>query len=91
MGFQHVRSIIHKAASSKGGKIRGKKGLAAMSPEKRREIQSKGGKARHVNNNRTKAEQTPKDTSKGISILETILGDLDENSHPWTNTQSKEQ
>lgn len=50
MGFQDMVEVVHRAASSKGGKIRGRKGLAAMSPEKRREIQSKGGKARHGDN-----------------------------------------
>ena len=57
MGFQDMVEVVHKAASSKGGKIRGRKGLAAMSPEKRREIQSKGGKARHEDNDNKAAKQ----------------------------------
>lgn len=57
MGFQDMVEVVHKAASSKGGKIRGRKGLAAMSPEKRREIQSKGGKARHGDNDNKAAKQ----------------------------------
>lgn len=39
--------IIHKFASSKGGKRRVKKGLGVLSPERRSEIARMGGKARH--------------------------------------------
>lgn len=71
-------NIVHRAASSKGGKIRTKKGLAAMSPEKRREIQSKGGKISGNNKRNPGAKQTQDDTSRDTSVLETVLGILDE-------------
>lgn len=83
MGFQHMKEIIHKASSSKGGKIRGKKGLAAMPLEKQREIQSKGGRAVHANKNNPKAEQAQKGGGGYTPLLETILRDLDENSDTW--------
>lgn len=37
--------ILHKFISVKGGKVRTEKGLAKLSPERRREIASMGGKA----------------------------------------------
>ncbi len=43
--------IIHKFLSAKGGRVRKKKGLATLSPERRREIASLGGKAKHENRN----------------------------------------
>lgn len=83
MGFQHMKEIIHKASSSKGGKIRGKKGLAAMPPEKRQEIQSKGGRAVHANKDNQQAKQTQKGGGGHTPLLEAILGDLDEDSDTW--------
>ncbi len=40
--------IIHKYASSKGGKRRVPKGLAKLSPERRKEIAAMGGKAKYA-------------------------------------------
>lgn len=91
MGFQDMVEVVHKAASSKGGKIRGRKGLAAMSPEKRREIQSKGGKARHGDNDNKAAKQAQGSGRRGPSVLETILGGVDGDSHSWTSGVSKKQ
>ena len=77
MGFQDMQEVVHKAASSKGGRVRTKKGLAAMSPEKRREVQSKGGKARYGNNSNTGAKQTQESGSRSTPLLEAILGNID--------------
>lgn len=82
MGFQDMVEVVHRAASSKGGKIRGRKGLAAMSPEKRREIQSKGGKARHGDNDSKATKQTQGGGRGGLSVLETILGGIDDKKKP---------
>jgi hypothetical protein len=41
--------IIHKFASSKGGKRRVPKGLAKLSPERRKEIAAMGGKKKYEN------------------------------------------
>ena len=54
--------IIHKFASSKGGKVRTKKGLAKLSPERRREIAVLGGKA-SAYRRRCEAEQGSQDSS----------------------------
>jgi hypothetical protein len=43
--------IIHKFASAKGGRVKTKKGLAKLSPERRGEIASLGGKAKNENRN----------------------------------------
>lgn len=78
MGFQDMKEVVHKAASSKGGRVRTKKGLAAMSPEKRREVQSKGGKARYGNKSNEGAKQTQEDTGGDSPQLADILGDIDD-------------
>lgn len=39
--FAKVPRLERQLEGSKGGKVKGKKGLAAMSPEKRKEIQAK--------------------------------------------------
>ena len=78
MGFQDMVEVVHRAASSKGGKMRGRKGIAAMSPEKRREIQSKGGKARNGDNDRKATKQAQGSGRRGPSVLETILGGVDD-------------
>ncbi len=69
--------IIHKFASSKGGKVRTKKGLGSMPIEKRRAIQSLGGK-QSANNRRNGVVKSKKDTSGDIPNLADILGGLDE-------------
>ena len=69
--------IIHKFASSKGGKVRTKKGLGAMSPEKRREIQSLGGTI-SANRRREKAEQEARHTSmEATGTLGRTPGDIE--------------
>ena len=78
MGFQDMYDVVHRAASAKGGRVKTTKGLAAMSPEKRREVQSKGGKT-SGNNKRSKgAKQTQKGRGGSPSVLEAVLGDIDE-------------
>ncbi len=77
MGFQDMKEVVHKAASSKGGRVRTKKGLAAMSPEKRREVQSKGGKT-SGNKRNTGAKQTQESGSRSTPLLEAVLGNIDE-------------
>ena len=66
--------IIHKFASSKGGKVRTKKGLATLSPERRREIAVLGGKA-SANKRRREAEQGSQDSSMEEHW---VPGDIDE-------------
>lgn len=50
-GWAIANPIIHKFASAKGGRVRVKKGIAKLSPERRREIASLGGKAKSENRN----------------------------------------
>ena len=78
MGFQDMYEVVHKAASAKGGRVKTTKGLAAMSPEKRREVQSKGGKTSVENRSRKGAKQTQEGTGGSPSVLEAVLGDIDE-------------
>lgn len=77
MAFQHMKEVVQKAASSKGGKIKTLKGLGAMSPEKRREIQSMGGKASAKNrsNKAGKKEVSPRTVEVNLADL---LGDINE-------------
>ena len=77
MGFQHLRESTRMAAQSKGGKIRVSKGIGKLSPERRSEIASMGGKAKHAN--RDKAPRKSKESgSPHGSILEAILGNIGE-------------
>ena len=76
MGFQDMYEVVHKAASSKGGRVKTTKGLAAMSPEKRREVQSKGGKISVENKRRKGAKQTQEGTGGSPSVLEAVLADV---------------
>lgn len=78
MGFQDMHDVVHRAASAKGGRVKTTKGLAAMSPEKRREVQSKGGKT--SGNKRSKgAKQTQEGRGGSNSpTLADVLGNLDE-------------
>ena len=66
--------IIHKFASSKGGKVRTKKGLATLSPERRREIAALGGKT-SADRRRRGAKQGSQDSSVE---RHQIPGDIDE-------------
>ena len=78
MGFQDMYDVVHRAASAKGGRVKTTKGLAAMSPEKRREVQSKGGKT-SGNNKRSKgAKQTQESASRSTPLLEAIIGNIDD-------------
>lgn len=78
MGFQDMVGVVHRAASSKGGKVRKAKGLAMLSPEKRREIASMGGKAKHENRNQKGAKQTEASGGVNSPKLADLLGTLDE-------------
>lgn len=79
MGFQHMKPIVHEQASRKGGSVRKKKGLAALPPEKVKEITSMGGK-QSAENYRSKkgAKQTEAGQSEYTPRLADILGDIDE-------------
>lgn len=77
MGFQDMPEVVHKAASAKGGRVKTIKGLAAMSPEKRREVQSKGGKS-SANSSSKGAKQTQEGRGGSPSVLEAVLGNIDE-------------
>ena len=76
MGFQDMYDVVHRAASAKGGRVKTTKGLAAMSPEKRREVQSKGGKTSGENKRRKGAKQTQEGTGRSPSVLEAVLADV---------------
>ena len=70
--------IIHKFASSKGGKVRTKKGLATLSPERRREIASLGGTT-SANRRRDKARQDQANSSmEEAGAMARIPGNVDE-------------
>lgn len=69
--------VVHKAASRKGGRIKTDKGLAAMSPEKRREVQSLGGKT-NANRSRKGAKQGQEDTGGDTPNLADVLGNIDD-------------
>lgn len=79
MGFQDMPEVVHKAASKKGGRVRVKKGLGAMSEERRKQITSMGGKARYAGGNQEGAKQS-KDAGGTVDSarLADVLGDLDE-------------
>ena len=87
MGFQDMPKVVHEAASAKGGRVKARKGLAAMSPEKRREVQSKGGKTTYENRSRKGAKQTQEGTGGSPSVLESVLGNID-NGRDDSNTRS---
>jgi len=71
--------IIHRFASQKGGKVTGKKGLATLSEERRKEIAIMGGKAHHEYRGRQKKPEATTDISiADIADLDGILGNVDE-------------
>lgn len=77
MGFQDLPEIVHIAASRKGGKIRKTKGLGSLSPERRREIASMGGRAKHENRSRQGSIKKEASTHKSeASILAEIYTDI---------------
>lgn len=90
MGFQDMPEVVHKAASAKGGRVKTNKGLASMSPEKRREVQSKGGKTKYANRSREGAKQTQEGRGTGVPILEAVLGNVDGDNNTRSNSESEE-
>lgn len=90
MGFQDMYDVVHRAASAKGGRVKTTKGLAAMSPEKRREVQSKGGKISGINKRSKGAKQTQEGEGGGLSVLETVLGGIDEYNYTRSDSEPKE-
>ena len=78
MGFQHMRSIVHEAASRKGGKIKVVKGVGKLPPDRRREIASIGGKAKHENKSNPDSVPKEKDSGDSDGFLERILTTLNE-------------
>jgi hypothetical protein len=77
MGWQDMPKVVHEAASRKGGKVRVKKGLASLSPERRKEIATMGGKAR-VNRDTESSKQKEASGDSQRQRLADILGDIDE-------------
>lgn len=76
MGFQDFKPVVHKAASSKGGKVKVPKGLAKLPPEQRKQIAAKGG---HAKANRSNTDKQVKENRSGDSQrLADVLGALDE-------------
>ena len=90
MGFQDMYDVVHRAASAKGGRVKTTKGLAAMSPEKRREVQSKGGKTSGENKRRKGDKQTQESAGGGPSVLEAVLGNIDGNNDTRSDSEPKE-
>lgn len=90
MGFQDMPEVVHKAASAKGGRVKVSKGLAAMSPEKRREVQSKGGKTKYENRSRKGAKQTQDSAGGNTHLLEAVLGNIDGDNDTRSNSESEE-
>ena len=94
MGFQDMKPVVHRAASSKGGRVKTDKGLALLTPEDRKRIAVLGGKARHE-------DQSPKTQISGASgggkgsppVLADLYGDVedDNNNDSWSNTEPEEQ
>lgn len=79
MGFQDMPRVVHEAASRKGGKLKIRKGLGAMSEEKRKQITSMGGKARHANKSRsTNSPAEGGGSQVGSPRLADVLGDIDD-------------
>lgn len=79
MGFQDMPRIVHEAASRKGGKLKIRKGLGSMSEEKRKQIASMGGKARHANKDRGTEDKGKKaGSTMGTPRLADVLGDIDD-------------
>lgn len=78
MGFQDMPEVVQRAASRKGGKIKVRKGLGAMSEEKRKQITSMGGKARHADRSGSSPVKSKEaGSSAGETRLADVLGDLD--------------
>ena len=90
MGFQDMPKVVHEAASAKGGRVKARKGLAAMSPEKRREVQSKGGKTTYENRSRKGAKQTQEGRGGSTPILEAVLGNIDGDNNTRSDSKSEE-
>ena len=71
--------IIHRFASSKGGKVTGKKGLATLSEERRKEIAIMGGKSYHEYRGRQKKAEAAADIRiADIADLDGIFRDINE-------------
>lgn len=78
MGFQHMRGIVHEAASRKGGKIKVVKGVGKLPPDRRREIASMGGKAKNENKSNPIPVTQEEDPGDSDGFLERILTTLNE-------------
>ena len=81
MGFQHMPGIVHEQASAKGGRVQKAKGLAKLSSERRSEIASLGGKAKHAN--RGRVPKNAQENHQGGSVadvdeLSPYIGEEDE-------------
>lgn len=77
MGFQDMPEVVRRAAQAKGGRVKTKKGFAAMSPEKRQAAQSKGGKAKYGNRSNEGTKQSQESTGDNSHLLERILGSIE--------------
>lgn len=69
--------VVRKAAQRKGGRIKVKKGIGALSPERRKEITSMGGIAKR-DRSKMNTSKSKEDTSDSGPLVERILGTLDE-------------
>lgn len=78
MGFQHMRDIVHQAASRKGGSIKTDKGLAKLPDEKRREIASMGGLAKNANKCNKSPDQNQDNKGSNTGLMERVLEALNE-------------
>lgn len=78
MGWQDTHPVVHKAASAKGGRVQKAKGLATLPVERRREIASLGGKAKHANSSKDKPDEEKTHNSERQVRMADLHGDIDE-------------
>lgn len=75
MGFQHLRPIVHEAASRKGGRIKVDKGFA-VNRDLAVEAGRKGGIAKRENQGKEPIKSQENNGESG-SVMEQILRDLE--------------
>lgn len=77
MSFQDFPDVVRKAAQSKGGKVRTKKGLATLSPERRREIAAMGGRVHAKGPSKRRIQKEAENRSDPRELVDEIFRDLE--------------
>lgn len=72
-----MKPVVHQAASRKGGKVRKKKGFGVLSPEKLKEVSSRGGKASQANRRNGYIKSEDGD-SNGLPVLGDLYTDQED-------------